>query len=311
MEHRRLGSSGLKVSAISIGGWLTFGGSVDEKAAHAILDRAFERGVDYIDLADAYARGGAEASVGRWLRDKPRHRVVLSSKCFWPMSEGANDRGLSRKHVVESVHASLKRLGTDYLDLFFCHREDPDVPLDETARALEDLVRAGKILHWGTSCWSPATLVKVHGLTRLRGWTPPIVEQPCYNAIDRSIEKRVMPVTKRLGMGLVVWSPLAGGALTGKYDDGVPEGSRGASTRWLDEVLTDENRPRLRSFSALAREVGCSPAQLALRWALEQSNVASVITGATRIEQLDDNLGALDIAWTDELDARVGAIFPR
>lgn len=304
-----MGSSGLRVSAISIGGWLTFGGSIEEKDAHAILDRAFERGVDYIDLADAYARGAAEESVGRWMRDRPRHRLVISSKCFWPMSEGANDRGLSRKHIIESVNASLKRLGTDYLDLFFCHREDPESPLDETARALEDLVRAGKVLYWGTSCWSPGTLVKVHGLTRLRGWTPPIAEQPRYNLIDRSIEGRVVPVTKRLGMGLVVWSPLAGGALTGKYDDGVPEGSRGASSRWLDEVLTEENRPKLRQFSAIAREAGCSPAQLALRWALEQSNIASVITGATRVEQLDDNLGAFDVAWNDELAKRVGSIF--
>ncbi|HJK99888.1 MAG TPA: aldo/keto reductase family protein [Polyangiaceae bacterium LLY-WYZ-15_(1-7)] len=314
MEHRRVGRSGLKVSAISLGGWLTFGGSLEDADAFRILDLAAERGVDYVDLADAYAKGRAEETVGRWLRERSplaRQRFVLASKAYWPMSEGANDRGLSRKHLFESVEGSLRRLGTDYLDLFFCHREDPEVPLEETLRALEDLVRQGKVLHWGTSCWAPATLLKAQGLARLRGWTPPIVEQPKYNLLERHVEKRIVPLARSTGMGLVVWSPLEGGLLTGKYDDGVPPGSRGDRTEWLDEMLTEENRAKLRAFSALAAEVGCRPAQLALAWALHQPGITSVITGASAPAQLEENLGALEVPWSDALAERLDALFPR
>lgn len=306
-----VGSSGLRVSALSLGGWLTFGGSVPDAEAKRILAAAIDMGIDYVDLADVYSSGRAESVVGDFLSEAKtaRHRLVISSKAYWPMSKGSNDRGLSRKHLFESVDASLKRLGTDYLDLFFCHREDPEVPLDETLRALEDLVRVGKILYWGTSCWGGATLLKAHGISRLRGWTPPIVEQPMYNLLDRGIEKRIVPIAKRTGMGLVVWSPLAGGALTGKYDDGIPEGSRAATSQWLDRILTLENGEKLRAFTALAGEVGCTPAQLALRWTMNQPGISSVITGATRLDQLEDNVGALGLEMDDELQARAAKIF--
>ena len=229
MEHRRLGNTGLKVSAVSIGGWLTFGKSVDEEATRRISRAAIDGGVSFVDLADVYGPdGAAERTVGAILPDYRRSALVISSKVFWPTGEGPNDRGLSRKHIMESCERSLKRLGTDYIDLYFCHREDPETPLEETARAMDDLVRQGKILYWGTSCWSASTLLKTHALAGLRGLYAPVVEQPRYNLLRRDVERRVMPVAKRLGMGLVVWSPLASGALTGKYDEGVPEGSRGA-----------------------------------------------------------------------------------
>jgi voltage-dependent potassium channel beta subunit len=312
MEYRRVGSTGLKVSAVSIGGWLTFGRTVDEAGTQRILSAAIDRGVDFIDLADAYGPdGAAERTVGRILPGLRRSSLVISSKVFWPTGPGANDRGLGRKHIIESCEASLKRLGTDYLDLYFCHREDPDTPLEETVRAMDHLVHQGKVLYWGTSCWSAGALLKAHALAGLRGYYAPIVEQPRYSLLAREVERRVMPVAARLGIGLVVWSPLAGGALTGKYDEATPEGSRGASTKWLDEYLSEEQRPKLRRFSALARELGCSPAQLALAWCLRRAEVASVITGATSPEQLEENVGAVDVRLSEDVARELDALFPR
>ncbi len=312
MEHRRLGNTGLKVSAVSIGGWLTFGKSVDEEATRRILRAAIDGGVSFVDLADVYGPdGAAERTVGAILPDYRRSALVISSKVFWPTGEGPNDRGLSRKHIMESCERSLKRLGTDYIDLYFCHREDPETPLEETARAMDDLVRQGKILYWGTSCWSASALLKIHALAGLRGLYAPVVEQPRYNLLRRDVERRVMPVAKRLGMGLVVWSPLASGALTGKYDEGVPEGSRGATTKWVEEYLSDENRPKIRRFSAIARELSCTPAQLALAWCLRRPEVASVITGASRPEQVEDNLGAVDVKLPDDVIDELDGLFPR
>lgn len=311
MEHRRLGNTGLKVSVVSIGGWLTFGKSVDEGATTRILHAALERGIDFIDLADVYGDdGAAERAVGSAIRDVRRSSLVLSSKVFWPTGPGANDRGLSRKHIMESCERSLSRLGTDYLDLYFCHREDPDTPLEETARAMDDLVHQGKVLYWGTSCWSASALLKAHALAGLRNLYAPIVEQPRYNLLARDVEKRVMPVAKRLGMGLVVFSPLAGGALTGKYDDGIPEGSRGATTDWLKDALSDEMRPKLRRFSALARELGARPSQLALAWCLRRPEVASVITGATRPEQVEENVKAAELSIPDDVLRELDGLFP-
>ncbi len=312
MEHRRLGNTGLRVSAISIGGWLTFGKSVDEDATRRILARAIDLGVSFIDLADVYgADGAAERAVGRVLPDHRRSALVISTKVFWPTGEGANDRGLGRKHIMESCERSLSRLGTDYLDLYFCHREDPETPLEETARAMDDLVHQGKVLYWGTSCWSAGALLKTHALASLRNLYAPIVEQPQYSLLARDVERRVMPVARRLGMGLVVWSPLAGGALTGKYDEGVPEGSRAATTKWVDDYLSDENRPKLRRFSAIARELSCTPAQLALAGCLRRPEVASVITGATSPEQIEENVGAADVIIPDDVLSELDRLFPR
>ncbi len=310
MQYRRVGTSGLKVGAISLGGWITFGGTVDEPTTRRILATAVERGVNFIDLADAYARGGAERTVGRILPEYERSKLVLSSKLFWPMSDDPNDRGLSRKHIRESVERSLRNLGTDYLDLYFCHREDPETPLGETARAMDDLVRQGKILYWGTSVWSAANLRAVTELCQANGFVPPSVEQPQYSLLERGIEAEVLPAARELGMGLVVWSPLAGGMLTGKYDRGVPAGSRGATTRWLEPYLEEGVLTRLRSFSALARERGLEPSNLALAWLLEQPGISSVITGATRPEQLAQNLAALELELDGAARSRLAELFP-
>lgn len=312
MKYRRIGASGLKVSAVALGGWLTFGETVDADRTATIVRAAIDRGINFIDLADVYGHdGAAERAVGGAVRDLRRASLVLSSKVFWPTGAGPNDRGLSRKHIVESCEGSLRRLGTDYLDLYFCHREDPDTPLEETARAMDDLIRQGKVLYWGTSCWNAGTLLKAHAISSLRNLTAPIVEQPRYNLIKRDIERRVMPVARRLGMGLVVWSPLGGGALTGKYDDGVPEGTRGAQTKWLDDYLGDDTRPRLRGLSALSRELDVTPAQLALAWCLRRPEVASVITGATRVEHVEDNVRAVDLELPEDALARLDELFPR
>lgn len=310
MPYRRLGASGVRVSALSLGGWLTFGGSIEQERTEAILESALAAGINFIDLADVYARGAAELAVGRALRQLPRAQLVISSKVFWPMSDGCNDRGLSRKHVFESLHASLERLGTSYLDLYFCHREDPDVPLEETVEAMSDLVRAGKVHYWGTSVWSAQTLARAHAIARERRLVAPVVEQPRYNLLDRSIEDAVQPEAQRLGMGLVVWSPLAGGVLSGKYNEGVPAGSRGASTRWLEKELQPEALQRVRDFCALAARRGLSPASLALAWVLQQPGVSSAILGATHESQLEANLAALQVELDAELVRELDRLFP-
>jgi voltage-dependent potassium channel beta subunit len=310
MQYRRVGKSGLEVSAISIGGWLTFGGSIEERTTSNILAMAIEAGVNFVDLADAYARGAAEEAAGRALAHVPRHELVISSKCFWPQSDAPNDHGLSRKHILESCDRSLGRLGMDYLDLFFCHREDPDVPLEETIRAMDHLVNQGKVLYWGTSCWSVDSLERAHALCREHGWHGPIVEQPEYNLLNREIEGGVQSAVRESGMGLVCWSPLAGGLLTGKYDQGVPAGTRGADTNWLKKQLTDQGRERLCAFSELASAAQLKPSQLALAWILHQDSVAAVITGATRVEQLQENLGALGVSLELETLTALEELFP-
>ncbi len=313
MLYRRLGRCGLQVSAFSLGGWTTFGSSItDSSTTDAIVRRAFDAGVNFFDIADVYAKGEAERQMGAVLQQLPRHRLVISSKVFWPMSDDVNDRGLSRKHIVESAEKSLRRIGTDYLDLYFCHRFDVDTPLEETARAMDDLVRQGKVLYWGTSEWTGAQLREAHAIADRRNLYAPVVEQPQYSLLARDkFERDVRPQAQSLGMGLVVWSPLASGVLTGKYDDGVPTGSRLDRIAWLrDGLLLPEKLDRVRRFRALAEELGVSRTQLALAWALHQPGVSSVILGATSTEQLDENLGALDVAMTPELAARLAGLFP-
>lgn len=313
MQYRRLGRAGVRVSQLGLGGWLTYGGQVkDERDVAKLVHAAFEKGVNFFDIADVYARGEAELVMGRALRELPRHRLVISSKLFWPMSDDPNDRGLSRKHVMESIEKSLRRIGVDYLDLYFCHRFDPDTPLEETARAMDDLVRQGKVLYWGTSEWTGAQLQEAHALCRARGWDAPAVEQPQYNLVERAkLEKDVRPAALECGMGLVTWSPLASGLLTGKYDHGVPEGSRLAQVAWLDESLrTPANVERVRRLKEVADDAACSRGQLALAWLLAQQGVSSVILGATRMSQLEENLGALRVRMTPELARRIEAIFP-
>ena len=310
MNYRKMGRTGLKISSVSIGGWLTLGGSVDAEGSARILRRAVDGGVNFIDLADVYSAGAAEEVAGAAIRGVDRASLVLSSKVFGRMGDGPNQRGLSRKHIIESCEASLRRIGTDYLDLYFCHRSDPETPLEETVRAMDDLVHQGKVHYWGTSVWPADLLDGAHDLCDRRGFYPPLVEQPQYSLLERGIEASVLPAARRLGMGLVVWSPLAGGLLTGKYDDGVPAGSRGAETRWLDDKLDGDVQQRLKAFSALAREAGVTPAQLALAWILRNDAITSVITGATSTAQVESNLEAAEVDLSDDLVQRVEALFP-
>jgi voltage-dependent potassium channel beta subunit len=308
--YRRVGQSGLKVSAVSIGGWLTFGNSVDAETTHAILRAAAEVGVNSIDLADAYAEGEAERIVGRWLQDRRRADFVLSSKVFWPMSEVITDRGLSRKHIFESIDRSLGRLGTDYLDIYYCHREDPEVPLDETITAMNDLVRLGKVLYWGTSMWSPGSLRRAHATARHHNLAAPIVEQPQYNLLHRWIEKKVLPTAKRLGMGIMIWSPLAGGLLTGKYARSLPAESRAAKTQWLAKDLTPENIQRIEKLRGLAEAHGVPLPGLVLAWILRNPSISSVITGATIPQQVIENANGVEIKISNELDRQIQKLFP-
>jgi voltage-dependent potassium channel beta subunit len=308
MNYRNLGRSGLKISEISLGGWITYGGSVGDDTAKSCIRTAIEHGVNFIDLADAYARGNAERVVGELLTEYKRSDLVISSKLYWPMSDSVNDRGLSRKHIMESVAASLKRLGTDYLDIYFCHRYDEQTPVAETVRAMSDLVQQGKVLYWGTSVWEAAQIESALGAADQYLAYRPQVEQPRYNMIDRHIEESVLPTCAEHGLGLVVWSPLAQGILTGKYNNGVPEGTRADTTTWLDGELTEENIEKVRNLSVIAGDMGISMAQLALAWVLRRPEISSVITGASRPQQVVDNVAASGIKLTDDIYADIETI---
>jgi len=309
MRYANLGHSGLKVSRVSIGAWLTYGASVEAKDSRPILRHAIESGINMIDTADIYARGEAERVIAPVLKDFPRHHLVLATKCFWPMSDDPNDRGLSRKHIIESIEGSLKRLEQDYVDIMYCHRFDETTPLEETIQAMGDVIRQGKALYWGTSCWTSEQLNDAHQLSRELGVPRPIVEQPCYNLLERSIEPQILPTARELGMGIAPWSPLAGGILTGKYNNGRPAGSRGAESQWLDRMLVADNIERVQKFCSLAAEAGHAPEALALAWLLHQSGVNTVITGATRTEHIDKNLVAADLELDSDLLARISNIF--
>lgn len=312
MTYRRLGQAGIKVSAFSLGGWTTFGsGTVSEEETRKIICHAFDHGINFFDIADIYSHGEAEKAMGRVFREFPRHELVISSKVYWPMSDDPNDRGLSRKHIIESVNKSLKRIGTDYLDLYFCHRFDDETPVEETVRAMDDLVRQGKVLYWGTSEWSGAQLRQAHAIADRRNAYAPTVEQPQYNLMARQrVEGDVGSAAQDLGMGLVVWSPLASGVLTGKYDDGVPANSRLSRMEWLRaRQLTEENLQRIRTMKEIADAVGLSRTQLALAWTLRNPLVSSVILGATTTTQLEENLSALPVTLDDNTAAKLDELF--
>lgn len=298
MRYRRLGDAGIKVSSVSLGGWINYGeGKVPGEAATAVVKRAYERGVNFFDLADIYGKGEAERQMGAVLRQFARHTLVISTKVFWPMSDDVNDRGLSRKHLFESIDKSLGRLGTSYVDIYFCHRPDPETPIAETARAMDDLIRMGKVLYWGTSEWAGAQIAEAVDLCERYGWAKPQVEQPQYSMLWRErVEGEILPTTEPRGIGLVAWSPLAMGMLTGKYDAGVPEDSRFAREDWArEQIMTEANAARVKRLKPIADQLGVSRAQLALAWALRSPGVSSVIIGATRPEQVDDNVGAADL----------------
>ncbi len=313
MEYRKLGKWGPKLSVISLGAWVTYGNQVkDEEKIREIVKLAYENGVNFYDNADVYARGLAEEIMGRVLKDYPRHTLVLSSKVFWPMSEDVNDRGLSRKHIRESIEKSLKRLQTDYLDLYFAHRYDPEVPMEEIVSTFSQLVDEGKILYWGTSEWPPARIAEAVTFARENGLHPPAVEQPQYSLVYRDrVEKEIFPETRRFGLGVVVWSPLGMGLLTGKYDEGLPSGARLTEYEPLRErLLTEENRARVRKLKEIADRLGVTRAQLALAWVLRRGEVTSAITGATRPEQLEENLKAAELVLDEEALEEIEALFP-
>jgi aryl-alcohol dehydrogenase-like predicted oxidoreductase len=314
MDSRRVGSSGLVVSEIGFGSWLTLGSKVDVRGTVDLVHRAFDLGVNFFDTADVYANGSAEEALGAALRDLPRHHVVLASKCFFAMSERPNDRGLSRKHVNESVEGSLARLQTDYLDLHQCHRFDPDVPLEETVRAYADLIRDGKLLHWGVSHWSGAQVADACRIAETTGGYAPISNQPPYSILQREIEANVIPGCAAEGVGQLVFSPLAQGALTGKYADGaLPVGSRAADAhrnRWMEDLLAPEALAIVEALRPVADEAGRSLAQLALAWCLRRPEVATLIIGATRPEQLEENCKASGMRLPADVLARIDEIAP-
>jgi aryl-alcohol dehydrogenase-like predicted oxidoreductase len=305
MRYRKLGRWGVNVSVVGLGSWLTYGGAVEGGAARDCIVRAFERGINFFDTANVYARGGAEEVVGRAIAQFARDDIVLATKVYFPMGPGPNDRGLSRKHIREQIDRSLIRLATHYVDLYQCHRYDIATPLEETCGAMNDLVRAGKILYWGVSEWTADQIIAAVTLCRARGWAEPVSNQPQYSALWRRIEARVLPACREYGLGNVVWSPLAMGILTGKYADAAhpPAGTRaaGQSAEMMDRYYTQRVLDAVQQLRPLAREAGCTPAQLSLAWCLRDPVISAVIVGATRPEQIDDNVVAADLEIAPEL----------
>lgn len=298
MEYRRLGHYGLKVSEFSLGAWVTYGGQVGEEESRRCMLAAYEAGVNFFDNADIYSSGNGEIMMGKVIKELKRTDLVISSKVFWPTGPGPNDRGLSRKHIMESCHASLKRLEVDYLDLYFCHRYDPEVPLEEVVRAMDDLVHQGKVLYWGTSEWRGGQIAHATGLARQWGLYPPAVEQPQYNMFTRQVvETELVEAVHEHGVGLVVWSPLSSGILTGKYNEGFPAGSRMADPdyEWLRQYVTPERITKVKQLTELAGDLGVTVSQLALAWLLRLPEISSVITGASRVSQLHENLKAAEV----------------
>lgn len=315
MQYRKLGRSGLEVSVIGLGSWLTIGNRVDARETERLVQTAFDAGVNLFDTADIYNKGEGERALGQGIAGLVRHELVIATKCFFAMSDDVNDRGLSRKHVVESLHRSLRRLHTDYVDLYQCHRPDPSTPLEETCMAMDDLIRQGKILYWGVSMWPAWLITRTVELCRANGWHAPISHQPVYSLVDRRIEPEVVPASLQLGVGQLVFSPLAQGVLTGKYQKGKapPPGSRGADAdqaHFMERYLTDENLDRVERFKALADGAGTTPAKLALRWAIDQPGISSALVGARNTVQLEENLEALEVTIGEDLADQLDELFP-
>jgi voltage-dependent potassium channel beta subunit len=313
MKYRRLGNSGLKVSEISLGSWLTYGGYVGKEQAISIIDKAYELGINFFDTANIYMHGEAEKIVGEALRKYPRESYVLATKVWGPMGERPNDRGLSRKHIMEQCEASLKRLGLDYIDIYYCHAFDYDTPMEETLRAMDDLVRQGKVLYIGISNWTAAQIAEAVSIVDKYLLHRIVVNQPLYNMFAREIEKEIIPLCERNGIGQVVYSPLAQGVLAGKYKavNDAPAGSRATDKHGTETVkswLKEENLRKVERLRPIAEELGLSLAQLALAWTLRQPNVSSAIIGASRPEQVEDNIKASGVVIPDEALAKIDEI---
>ncbi|MDR9451320.1 MAG: aldo/keto reductase family protein [Acidimicrobiia bacterium] len=311
MRYRYLGKWGIKVSEIALGAWVTYGDTVHDKEVIAeIVKIAYDGGINFFDNADIYAFGKAEEIMGEILADYPRHTLVLSTKAYWPMSQDVNDRGLSRKHIRESIHKSLRRLNTDYVDLYFAHRYDHEVPMEEIVTSFSGLVDEGKILYWGTSEWPASRLAEASVFAAANGLHPPAVEQPQYSMLYRErVEKRILREAKRFDMGLVVWSPLAMGMLTGKYDDGLPEGARLSEDEEMRGYFFNEaNQAKVRALKEIADGLGLSRTQLALAWVLRDSQMSCAITGATKPAQIQESLGAAGVDLSEDVLDRIDQV---
>lgn len=301
MQYRRLGKAGLKVSAFSLGSWVTFGKQVDIRDAKTLLKTAYDAGINFFDNAEGYEAGESEKIMGDAIQGLglPRDTFAVSSKVFWG-GEKQMQMGLSAKHVRDACDAALQRLKVDYLDLYFCHRPDVDTPIEETVRAMHNLIQQGKVMYWGTSEWSASQITEAHGVARACNLTPPTMEQPQYNLLHRDkVEGEFAPLYENYGMGTTIWSPLASGILTGKYNDGIPDDSRLnlPGYEWLRDLWTTEDGKqkleKVRQLSSFADEIGVSLTHLSLAWCLTNPNVSTVILGASRLSQLEDNLKAV------------------
>jgi aryl-alcohol dehydrogenase-like predicted oxidoreductase len=319
MKYRRIGNAGVKISEISLGSWQTFGSAVDMERTAACVRKAYDLGINSFDTADVYGygqtyAGAAEEALAKILNEYPRHSYVLATKAFWPVGEGVNDKGLSRKHVIESCNASLKRMGTEYVDIFYCHRYDPETPLEETLMALDDLVKQGKVLYIGVSEWPAEQIVRAVKITKERRLNPIIINQPCYNMLNRCIESDVIPVCYNEGIGIAVWSPIAQGVLTGKYEKGkmFPKESRindpMAMNPLMEEYMTDENLDKVAELKIIADRMGIMMVDLALAWILAKKEMTSVIIGASKPEQVEQNVKAVDIVLSDDVLKEIGCI---
>jgi voltage-dependent potassium channel beta subunit len=313
MEYRRLGKAGLKLSELSFGSWVTFGKQLDVAGAKKLIHRAYELGVNFFDNAEVYANGVSESIMGEALKHYRREDLVVSTKIFWGGS-GPNQSGLSRKHLMEGLKNSLKRLQMDYVDLVFCHRPDPETPIEETVLTMNDIIRSGLAFYWGTSEWSAEQLSEAYRIAENYKVIAPSMEQPQYNMLVRErFEKEYAPLYEKHQLGTTIWSPLASGLLTGKYNKGIPEDSRIAEHGWLKESFEKQGLwgeqlfSKLDKLAGLASDIGASLPQLALAWCLKNPNVSTVITGASKIEQLEENLKADDVAnkLDDSLMTRV------
>lgn len=317
MEYRRLGKAGVKVSTLSIGSWVTFKNQIDVDLAKSIMVTAYEGGMNFFDNAEAYARGQSEVIMGKVLSEVkwPRDTYLVSSKVMFGSAENPvpNQTGLSRKHVIEACHQALERLQVEYLDLYFCHRPDPETPIEETVWAMNDLIRQGKIFYWGTSEWSAQQIMEAYAVARQYNLIPPTMEQPQYNMIYRErVEKEYARLYSEIGLGTTIWSPLLSGVLTGKYNDGIPDDSRMALEQYafLKGLVNDDTLEKVRQLTDIANDLGGTMAQLALAWCAKNPNVSTVITGATRVEQVTDNLKAMDVLpkLTDDVMERIEEI---
>lgn len=318
MEYRFLGKTGLKVSAISLGSWVTFGDQIKNNIASDCMKEAYDNGVNFFDNAEAYAGGKSETMMGNILKDFgwKRSDLVLSTKIFWG-GKGPNDVGLSMKHIIEGTNAALKRLQTDYIDLIFCHRPDVHTPIEETVRAMNLIINQGKAFYWGTSEWTAVQIMEAYQIARRENLIPPVMEQPQYNMFHRDrFEKEYSELYNNIGLGTTIWSPLASGILTGKYNNGIPDDSRLAlkGYEWLKSKLESEEGEKqieqVKELTKISEELNCTMSQLAIAWCLKNENVSTVITGASKPEQVSSNMKSLEVAklLTEEVNDKIELI---